>query len=45
MKEYICLVGLDEDEGAEICTRLADLEIAAFHRVTLPSIIVQDGVL
>jgi hypothetical protein len=43
MKEYACLVGLDEHEGAEICERLAALDIAAFHRVTLPSIVVQDS--
>lgn len=45
MKQYVCLVGLEEHEGAEICAHLAERDIPAFHRVTLPNIIVQEGVL
>ena len=40
MKEYVCIIGLDEQEAAEICDAL---EIPSFYRVTLPSIQVQGG--
>lgn len=40
MKEYVCIVGLDEEEAAEICNAL---DVPCFYRVTLPAIRVQSG--
>lgn len=40
MKDYICVVGLDEQEAKEICE---SLDVPNFYRVTLPTIKVQSG--
>ena len=40
MKEYICVVGLDEEQAIEICDAVDDW---SFHRVTLPGIKVEAG--
>lgn len=40
MKEYVCLVGLEDEQASEI-RELVD--VPCFYRVTLPSIMVQDG--
>ena len=40
MKEYVCIVGLDEEEASELSRAL---EIPSFFRVTLPTIMVQSG--
>ncbi|MBW4437523.1 MAG: hypothetical protein KME04_10335 [Pleurocapsa minor GSE-CHR-MK-17-07R] len=40
MREYICIVGLDEEEGAELSRAL---DVPVFARVTLPAIMVQSG--
>lgn len=40
MKEYVCIVGLDEPEAEAIRARI---DAPSFARVTLPSIVVKDG--
>ena len=40
MKEYVCIVGLDEPQSEEICARLA---VPCFSRVTVPAFTLQDG--
>ena len=40
MREYVCIVGLDEQEANEICE---STDKWCFHRVTLPGIKVEDG--
>jgi hypothetical protein len=40
MKEYVCIVGLDEEEALELCKAI---EVPSFYRVTLPSIQLQSG--
>ncbi len=40
MKDYVCLVGLDDAEAEEICSLV---DAPSFYRVTLPSLKVQAG--
>ncbi len=40
MKDYVCIVGLDDAEAEEICGLL---EVPNFYRVTLPALKVQAG--
>ncbi|MDX2139088.1 MAG: hypothetical protein SF123_13445 [Chloroflexota bacterium] len=40
MKEYVCIIGLDEPESDAIRARL---DVPVLARVTLPGIVVQDG--
>lgn len=40
MKAYVCVVGLDDIEAAEICSTI---DTPRLYRVTLPAIMLQDG--